>query len=31
LTGLLNVIALPAMIASITYFVGFLSHKALDV
>lgn len=31
LTGLLNVIALPAMIASITYFIGFLSHKALDV
>ena len=31
LTVLLNVIALPAMIASITYFVGFLSHKALDV
>lgn len=28
---LLNVIALPAMIASITYFVGFLTHKALDV
>lgn len=31
LTGLLNIISLPAMIASITYFVGFLSHKALDV
>ena len=30
LTGLLNIISLPAMIASITYFVGFLSHKALD-
>ena len=31
LTTLLNVMALPAMIVSITYFVGFLSHKALDV
>ena len=31
LTVLLNVIAIPAIIASITYFVGFLSHKALDV
>ena len=29
LTGLLNVIALPAMIASITYFVGLLLNQVL--